>query len=336
MPQTIQCKHCGIVLNLPPGAKGGKRLKCPRCSTRFVISDAEAASASTMPGMDNATSMSAFDLTSRPGSGEALPTLLPEGDLRETFDLPLVSGREAEQGQAVPSPGVADAAALFSDPGPSHRKITAAEARARARRCVHCGGVVPQGMSICVTCGTDQETGLRVGLEDDLAPPPRPPSQGPPIHVATVGGLCIAASLLLLALAIRGASRGESSLEHSGWLCLALVAVFGIYASVQFIRGKTARLLIVALSVGVMVDVMTLIALPIVQANFEAPDKFTSIVKPEDPDDSNIRIKPLEDRIDTSRISLGIALILIYALLSLYLISPPVKKYIHSQLDRGA
>jgi len=285
--------------------------------------------------MDNATPMSAFDLTNRPASGEELSTRLPEGDLRETFDLPLTGGGNAEQRQASARPGEADAAALFADPGPSRRRTTAAEARSRARRCVHCGGGVPQGMSICPTCGTDQETGLRVGLEDDLAPPPRPPLQGPPIHVATIGGLCIAASLVLLALAARGSIRGDSALENSGWLCLALVAFFGIYASVQFIRGKSARLLIAALSVGVMVDVMTLIALPLVEANFQDADKIISIIRPEDADETNMRIKPLEDRIDTRRISLGITLILVYALLSLYLISPPVKKYIRPNADRG-
>jgi len=285
--------------------------------------------------MDNATPMSAFDLTNRPASGEELSTRLPEGDLRETFDLPLTGGREAEQGQAAPSPGAADAAALFADPGPSRRRTTAAEARRTARRCVHCGGVVPQGMSICATCGTDQETGLRVGLEDDLAPPPPPPQQGPPIHVATIGGLCVAASVLLLVLAFGGSMRGNSTLENSGWLCLAVVAFFGIYASVQFIRGKSAKLLIAALSVGVMLDVMTLIALPLVEANFQDADKIISIIRPQDADETNMRIKPLEDRIDTRRISLGIVLILVYALLSLYLMSPPVKKYIRPHADRG-
>jgi len=335
MPQTTSCKHCGISLNLPPAAKAGKRLKCPKCGTRFVISEAEAGSASTMPGLHDAAPTSFHDLTKRTGIGDELPIPLPEGDLRETFDLPLQSGRDAEHDQVDSGRGAADAAALFADRGPAHRRMTAAEARSRARRCVHCGGVVPQGMSICVTCGTDQETGLRVGLEDDLAPPPRPPPQGPPIHVATVGGLCIAAALILLGLAIRGSIQVGSSLENAGWLGLGLVAAFGIYASVQFIRGKTARLLIVALTLGVMVDVMALIALPIIQANFDEPDKITTVVRPEDPDDSNVRIKSLEDRINTPRIAVGIALILVYALLSLYLISPPVKKYIQSHLDRG-
>src|SRR5262245_49541796 len=139
MPQTIQCKHCGIILNLPANAQAGKRLKCPRCSTRFVITAEEASSASTMPGLANAASTSMFDLPHAPQAGDEAPSRLPEGDLRETFDLPLVSGREAEQGHAVSSPGAADAAALFADSGRTReRRQTAAEARAKARRCVTC------------------------------------------------------------------------------------------------------------------------------------------------------------------------------------------------------
>jgi hypothetical protein len=281
-----------------------------------------------MPGLANATPMSTGDLAKRPSDID-LPVPRAEGDLRETFDLPLVStAREAEQGQVLSSAGAADVAGLFADQGNTHRRLSAAEARSRARRCVHCGGGVPQGMSICVVCGTDQETGMRVGLEDDFTPPPPPPAQGPPIHVATIGGLCIAASLGLVAMAVVGSVRVVSSLEHTGWLCLAVIAIFGIYGAVQFIRGKTAKLLLVALSIGVVVDVMTLIALPIAQANFEDPDKIISVLRPEDPEDSNMRIKPLEDRIDASRIAAGIGLILVYALLSLYLISPPVKRYV--------
>jgi phage FluMu protein Com len=334
MPRTIQCHHCGIVLNLPAGAKAGKRLRCPRCKTRFAISESQASSASTMPGEADATPMSALELKP-PGLQDEPPVPTAEGDLRDTFDLPLLSGREAEHDHAVSGPDVADAAALMADRRPSQRRTTAAEARARARRCITCGGIVPQGMSICVTCGTDQETGLRVGLEDDLAPAPPPPPQGPPIHVASIGGLCIAASLLLLVLSVIGSTRGQSAIENVAWLCLASVAVFGIFASVQFIRGKSSRLLMLALTLGVIADVMTLIALPIFEAFALDNDKIATRTRPEDPSDSSLQLKPLEDRIDTNRIALGVSVILVYALLSMYLISPAVKKFIHSHSDRG-
>ena len=75
-------------------------------------------------------------------------------------------------------------------------------------------------MSICGVCGTDQETGLRVGLEDDLAPPPPPPPQGPPVHVSIAGGLVITGSLILLILAVIQSTKTESSIQFLSWLCL--------------------------------------------------------------------------------------------------------------------
>jgi hypothetical protein len=194
---------------------------------------------------------------------------------------------------------------------------------------VKCGGVVPQGMSICATCGTDQETGMRIGLEDDLAPPPPPPPEGPPFHITMIGGLCATGALILLLLAVIQSTRGESAVEHSAWLALAVVSGFGIYAAVQFIRGKSAKLLIVALTLGVVVDVVSLVGLPIGQAMLEDQEKILTEVKPDEPDVTNTKIKPFEERIDSQKITLGIALILVYAIVSLYLISPPVKRYFH-------
>ena len=129
-------------------------------------------------------------------------------------------------------------------------------------------------MSICIICGTDQETGLRVGLEDDLAPAATRPVHGPPFHVAIdrrplhrrrLDPRCV--------LAVIESTGTNGRLEQYGWLCLALVSGFGIYAAVQFIRGKSAKLLISRLTLGVMVDVMALVALPIVKPIFEDPDQ---------------------------------------------------------------
>jgi hypothetical protein len=328
MPRTTQCNFCGVILNIPAGVKAGKRLRCPQCGTKFAITEAEASSASTYPGLADATPMSGPEIEKGPSSPDELPIPTAEGDLRETFDLPLAGGRELERGQAVSRPETADAAGLFVESGPPKRRPSAAEARATARRCVQCGGLVPQGMSICVTCGTDQETGMRVGLEDDLAPPPPPPSQGPPIHVATIGGLCGTASLIFLLLAIFQSTRSESVLGLPGWLALALVPAFAIFASVEFVRGRSARLLLVALTLGVVVDVMALVAWPIIDVVTQDQDQIVSNVRPEDEDQTNTEIKPMEERLDTRRILVGIALIVLYAVVSLYLISPPVKRYI--------
>lgn len=337
MPQTTQCHQCGVILNLPPAIKSGKRLKCPRCGTRFTITEADANSASTMPGPADAAATSAFEIQKRSsGRPEDLPPNLGEGDLREAFNLPLVSGsaRDMERHAGDPGTQTADVAGLFED-RPARRKQTAAEARSQGRRCITCGAGVPKGMSICGTCGTDQETGLRVGLADDLAPPPPAAPTGPPIHVAIVGGLCISGSLILLILAIIQSTKTDSSIQLLSWLSLGLVSGYGIYSSVQFIRGKSAKQLIVALTLGVIVDVMSLIALPLFQPFLEDQENIVSMITPDHPDDAGVGIRPFEERIDLKRIMFGIGLILIYAVFSIYLISPPVKKFIHSHGERG-
>jgi hypothetical protein len=114
-----------------------------------------------------------------------------------------------------------------------------------------------------------------------------------------------------------------------------LVSAFGIYASVQFIRGKSAKLLMLALTLGVIVDLMALIALPLIQTFLQEPDRIVKTIKSDRPDAADIEITPNQDRLDAQRVELGIVLIGIYAMLSLYLISPPVKKYFHSRTDRA-
>jgi phage FluMu protein Com len=338
MPQTIQCNQCGVILNLPPAVKPGKRMKCPRCGHRFNVTQTEANSASTIAGAADAAPMSAFEMQKKPSIPDDLPPALGDADLRETFDLPLVIGsaRDAERGAADAGAATADVGGLF-DRGAPRRRTTAAEARRMARRCTHCGGVVPQGMSICESCGTDQETGMRVGLADDLAPPPPPPPKGPPVHVSIAGGLCITGSLILLILAIIKSVQTESTIALLSWLGLGVVSAYGIFSAVQFVRGKSAKHLIVALTLGVVVDVMTLIALPLAEPFLQDQEKIVSTVVPKDADESPMVIRPFEERIkhDLPKIMVGIGLILVYAVFSLYLISPSVKKYIHSHGDRG-
>jgi phage FluMu protein Com len=333
MPRTIKCRECHVLLNLPAQAVAGKKLKCPRCGYRFIITDAEASSASTLPGMVDATETQNFPSPRKPPSADDLPAPIAEGDLRETFDLPLVSAREAERSGSVREPDAADVAGLFAESGPSARRVTAAEARAKGRRCMRCGGLVPQGMSICSTCGTDQETGVRVGFDDDFAPPPPPPPQGPPLHISIIGTFCAAAAIILLVLAVINSVRQQPMLEYLCWICLALVSGFGIYSAVAFIRGKSVKLLMMALSLGVVVDLMNLIALPLINANFA--DQIVDLnAKPADIEDAPVTIKPLEERLDNRKIEAGIGLLLVYAFLSLYLMSPPVKRYISSRAAR--
>ena len=334
MPRTIQCKQCGVVLNLPDHTKAGRRLKCPRCGTRFVVTEADASSVSTVPGLTDAAPTSTYELPKRPPSQNDLPTLGVERDLRETFDLPLISGRQAEQGAAGP-PAVGDAAALFDDRAAPKKKVYAADARARARRCSSCGGIVPQGMSTCISCGLDQETGIRVGFDDeDLLPAGPAPAQGPPFHVAIVGGLCIAAGLLLMVLAVTQSVRPTADWRQYGWLVLALVSAYGIYTSIEFIRGRTAKLLMVALMLGIIVDLIAMVATPIFDFALADPQQVVSTEEKPDLDVSDVRIKRVEEQIDIKRIIYGIGVIVVFAMLYLYLMSPPVKRYIHSRAPR--
>ncbi len=129
-------------------------------------------------------------------------------------------------------------------------------------------------MSVCVSCGVDQETGLRVGLDDDLAPPPPPPLSGPPVHVAVIGGLLGVAAITMLIFSLARSVGGPGGLQNYGWLGLAIVSGFGIFATVQFVRLKTAKLLMVALTLGVVIDLMAMIALPLIQANLEDQDRM--------------------------------------------------------------
>jgi hypothetical protein len=320
-------------LNLPSAADAGKRLKCPRCGLRFVVSDDDASSASTVPGQADASEPSTHELPRRNHAGADLPVPVAEGDLRETFNLPLVGAREAERAEVAVAPGTADVAGLFvDDPAPKRR--TAADARSKARRCSVCGGVVPLGMSICASCGTDQETGMRIGLEDDLAPSAPRRQPGPPLHVSIIGGLCGVGGLILLLLALIQSVRGHSGLERASWLGLAAVSAWGIFACVDFIRGKSAKMLMLALSVGVIVDLMALIGLPLWEVygpDFAGAPQTMASGNSSDPDAAPVSLKPPEERLDTQRMTLGIALLVAYAGLSVYLISPPVKRHVHAR-----
>jgi hypothetical protein len=252
------------------------------------------------------------------------------------FELPLGTGASIEK-SAVSGKrsGVSDAEALFHDEPARRRKPKGAEARAQARRCVSCGGVVPAGMSICVSCGLDQETGIRAGLDDDLAPPPPAAPKGPPLHIAITGFLSGLTGVILLILSLIQSIRVEAGVTQYGWLCLALVSGFSIYGAVQFYTGKSLKYLMLALTLGVFVNIAALIALPILQANLADHDAVVSRVdkkdEPDSPDVEAVEIKPIEERIDQQKITLGLSIIFIYAMVSIYLMSPPVKRYFTRQ-----
>ena len=316
MPRTTQCTHCGVVLNLPDNAIG-KRLKCPKCGTKFQAGDGQDNSATLLLGMPMGGPDSSQDIP-RTRANDGLP--VASGDLRETFDLPMLT--EAAVGGPSSKSGTGDALLLFEEKKTPARRPTGAEARSKARRCPTCGGVVPVGMSICPTCGLDLETGVTVGLVDDLAPPPPPRPSGPPLTVGIIGGICLLGSSLATLISITNWMR----IEDGGWHWFIPLGLFGIFAAVQFLRGKSAKLLLIALTLGAFINVAALIVRPVINAQLKA--EAIPVTGPDnDPNSAGEEIKPLAERLDTRELTIGIGVLLAYAALAAFLCSPPVHRY---------
>ena len=321
MPDTTQCPNCGVVLTLPDGAKG-RRLRCPKCQYRFAVVGGGASPPPAAPpspsesGTGDRRSSSTLLLSSFHGD-EPIP--MAEGDLRETFDIPLMTGEDAG--------GAGDASGLFRDANTPARKPVAAEARAKVRRCPTCGAVVPAGMVLCTTCGLNLETGQHIGLDENLdVVPAMSRGAGIPIGIGIVGGISLLGGLILAIISlVRYAGGGEG---HQGFGLLGLVCAFGVYSAVQFLRGKSVKLLLIALSIGALAAAIALIALPIYEVNAHAP----VVAVDDDPFDEGPDIKPLVDRIDYNSISWGIASLLAYAAVVVYLASPGVRRHFSRQV----
>jgi hypothetical protein len=328
MARTIQCTHCGIVLKLPDHAVG-KRLKCPHCGNRFGsnLGDERSLESSVML-RDADPAQAPGGSGDRPGSSaEALPTV--EGDVREIVEVPLLdevaAAPKASRGGVSPPGGgskpVADAQALFNEPTKKPRRLSAAEARAQARRCPTCGGVVPAGMSLCATCGLDLETGVRTALDDNFAPPPEFRRTSTPLSIAIIGGIALLASAVFAVLTASLWVRG-----YEGFQYFVPIALFGVFAAVQFLRLKSMKLLIMALSFGVAIDIVALVAMPIYRANAETEAVARA---PEDPDKADMAIPSVVEKLDTDKLTLGLVIVLGYAGLSAYLLSPSVNRHFH-------
>ncbi len=332
MPRTIQCPECGVVLNIPEAA-AGRRLKCPKCGNKFAAdvgpvrpSGPASSSMGPAPSSGDFAPVGASAVRRSPGASSAasshgdldLPTAA--GSLRELFDAPSL-GEDLPPARVPHAPSAfADPMALFKDDPPARRKATAAEGRSRARRCPTCGGVVPQGMSLCSTCGLDLETGSRISLAEELEVVPGPPRPtGPPIGVIIVGGLTISASVILSILALLKWQAGEP-----GYLFLLLVCGFGIYGAVNFLRLKSIKLLMVALTLGALVDVVAMIALPVYSASVQVDIKNSGPIAG---DDDNPAITNISDHLDVSKLTWGIGMLVGYAGLSFYLNSPGLRRH---------
>ncbi len=342
MTRTIQCPECGVVLNVPDSA-AGRRLKCPQCATKFsapafdpgasAIGGAGPASSllpTRGPGSSGSVELPTRGLDSS-GSVE-LPKLPAASGLGETYELPFLTdpvpapapkGARPGPHVAPPPAAAADVLALFLDEPKSARKPKGAEARAQARRCPTCGNVVPVGMSLCSTCGLDLDTGKRIApleiLEDEMPEPYREPV--PPMGVLFVGSITAMGFLILSVASLVWWQKGMGGVQF-----LLIIWLFGLYGAVQFLRRRSIRPLFLALSLAVGIGAVALIVMPIVAANMP-PEVVDNLVPPapgEDPD--LLDIKPLTDKLDLNRITWGIASMLAYAAVAVYLNSPGLRK----------
>jgi hypothetical protein len=148
--------------------------------------------------------------------------------------------------------------------------------------------------------------------------------------------LCGLAAGVLALLSVIQSVRVPPGVYQYGWMALGVVAGYGIYGAVQFLRGRSVKNLILALTLGVIVNIIALIVLPIFEANcVEKEQMITKVTAPREGEDAyemtDLEIKPLVDRLDQQRITLGVVLIFVYAGLSIYLNSPPVKRYFARQ-----
>jgi len=162
-------------------------------------------------------------------------------------------------------------------------------------------------MSICGSCGLDLETGLRVGLDDDLAPPSPVRAETLPIPIGVIGGVCLLASLIFTITTLSFWLGGREGYQYFIPLC-----VFGVFASVQFLRRKSARLLLMALTFGLAIDIVALIALPIYQAHTDI-SPVRSATPTDDPDQPELIIPSALERLDLQKVKLGLGLIAAYA-----------------------
>ena len=229
----------------------------------------------------------------------------------------------------APAPASPVEALFQDDDDQPRRRVAAGDARKNSRRCPDCGGVVPAGMSLCQRCGLNLETGMRIDLVDELIPEPEPPRPQQPIGVMLLGGASFMVAVIgtLVALlkfltATPADVEGNSYLKLA-YLCLALVGGFGIHASIQFFRGKSARMMILALTLGVMVSSAGLIALPLIRAS--TPEVVQ--VTPTSSDDAGEVIVPPEKLLDTRSLFAGFLLMGVYAGSMIYVLSPQVHHY---------
>lgn len=156
-----------------------------------------------------------------------------------------------------------------------------------------------------------------------------------------IGVTTLFASLVLAFLSI-------ISFGGLGLLCLSLTCLFGVVASIQFLRGQSVQGLVVALLLGGGVAIVTLIVMPIVVANSVAASSGKmALPPPEDAGSDGLSdapemeaavhtdeegapiVSPIVAKIDMTKVVWGVILVFADAFLLLMISTPPVQRYFH-------
>jgi hypothetical protein len=143
--------------------------------------------------------------------------------------------------------------------------------------------------------------------------------------IAIVGGICLLGSIIGTVVPI-----ARWSIWHEdGWQWFIPIGAFAIFSSIHFLRGKSAKLLLAALTLGVLIDVLALIAVPVYKANAEATITVNT-APDDDPNSAGQIIQSPAERLQQSQqqITTGILLLIAYAGLAAFLCSPPVHRFI--------
>ncbi len=142
-----------------------------------------------------------------------------------------------------------------------------------------------------------------------------------PLTVSIMGAICLLGSVIFTIATASLWVRGFEGFQYFVPICL-----FGVFASVQFLRQRTVKLLLMALTFGVAIDIVALIAMPIYRANVDTADAVRT-VSPVEPDKTDMVIPSVVEKLDTQSLTVGIGLIAVYAGAAVYLLSPHVQRH---------
>jgi DNA-directed RNA polymerase subunit M/transcription elongation factor TFIIS len=295
MSRSVRCPQCKSVLNVPADV-GEKRLKCPTCATRFVVTPFGVARVET-PAPSERSAASSMTVTLE-------PVARPIDHKRPLPDL-------------LDAAAEADAAALFRDDPVPPRRLAGGDARSRPRTCPDCGAVVPAGMSLCNACGLDLDTGTRADTLDVVEPVADAPHERPPI---SAGGLVVGCGALAqgVALCVLGA------VAHSPAGIVELLAgLFLIYTAVLYLAGRAARPLLAGLMFAGVVALCLLVIAPILVANGTIPGAAPAAEPAQNADSAEVT-----RHLDMNALIGGVAFVTSAALMMVYLTMRTARRHI--------